>query len=340
MQKTLIALLLTFPFSLASADEIKFYNWEEYLDEEVIAAFTEETGHTVKQYYFDDEGQRDATLASGRGKGFDLVLMDSMTLRLMSEQGLFQDISSIGNELQSVLNSEHVEACGSGGIPYTWGTMGILYRESVSKEPIHSWSQLFNPPEEHKGRVVMYLDAIDTNAAALLALNTDPLTEDIEELKKAYALLEQQKSSILEYGATYSYASEHGDESRMSMALGYTGEEYNLEEATGQDDWTYVVPDEGTLTWIECLAIPSDTAITNSTRAFIEYINRPEIAARNAESIWVSTSNQAALPQTNEEYRSDLTLFPTSEILKNSHDYKILSPRGQSIRERMIDALR
>jgi spermidine/putrescine-binding protein len=339
MRKIMAALLLALPFCISSADEIRIYNWEEYLADAVIEAFKEETGHTIKHFYFDNEDLRNTTITSGRGKGYDLILMDSLGLELLASQGIFQDLSKIKATLSDRIDPRWSEACGDYGIPYAWGTMGIFYRSSVAVEPLHSWRQLFVPPQEHHGRIVMYMDSIDSIAAALMATGASPFSDDTDELRKAFDLLKQQSSALLSRDYHYSYANAHGSSSRMSMSLGYSGEERVLEETSGQNDWEYLVPEEGTLLWVECFAVPDGRTIKEATLLFLDFINRPDVAAINAETLWFSTTNQAAIPFTSQEYQEDSTLFPDKDILARSMTYKRVSADSLRLRERMKNAL-
>lgn len=321
------------------ADEVQVYNWESFLSDDVIQSFQEETGHTVKQLYFDDESDRDHVITSGRGGSFDLVMIESTSLDILSEQGLFHDLSVIRAPLEESLDSQWVEACGKNGIPYAWGTTGLIYRSSVAVEPLSSWGQLFTPPVEHQGRVVMYFDQIDAPGTALLAVGSDPFTDDPEELKKAYRLLKEQSPHLLAREFGLSYALNNGQNHQMSLTLGYAGEDSALREELDQDDWVYVVPDEGSLLWVECLAIPSNRTVNQATKDFIAYMNRADIAAINAEETWFSTPNHMAKALTSEDYQQDKGLFPPPEVLQKSHLYQRLEPQALRLRHRMLQAV-
>ncbi|GAA5218699.1 spermidine/putrescine ABC transporter substrate-binding protein [Corallincola platygyrae] len=318
---------------------MQLYTWEEYLAPEVIAQFTKETGHKISQTYFDDEEIRDSVITSGRGEAYDLIMMHGASLQLMAEQGFFHSLDEINAELKDDFDPRWSALCGQYGLPYSWGTVGIVYRTSVSDTPITSWQQLFTPPKEHQGKVVMYMDVLDAPSSALLAIKEDPFTDDKKTLKKAYSLLKEQQKYLLakEYG--YGYALRMKAKSQMTMSLGYSDDQYVMQEETGQSDWVYVVPEEGTLLWAECLAAPTGKPLNAATQAFLRFISRPEVAAKNAETIWFATPSNAALKLTSEEYRSDQALFPNQKILEKSSLYRRLEPKAMRIRERMIGSL-
>lgn len=321
------------------ADTVTLYLWEEYRADETVATFQQQSGHTVKQVFFDDESTREHILASGRGQSFDLVILDSITAEVFAQQGRIQSFSPVLLDAGGMLDPRWQRGCGEFGVPYAWGTTGILYRESVSKDPIRSWMQLFSPPAEHQQRVVMYDEMIDSIGVALLALGKDPFSEEEADLKAAYALMQQQRSALLAAELGLSYGIEQGAESQMSLALGYAGENETLAEATGQSDWQYVVPNEGTLLWLECWAAPAGRPLSKAAQAFLAFLNQPEQAASNAEAAWIATPNRAAVALTSAEYRADSGLFPSSEVMARSHAYKHLSPKAMQLRLRIIHSL-
>lgn len=341
--------------SLCVADEVILYNWDSNISSEVIEKFEQEKGHKVKQVTFNDEDLRDAVITSGRGVGFDLVLMDDATLTLMSDQGYFVDLTAEMPELGSLFDERWNKACTRYGLPYSWGTTGIVYRSNVHKNDvdkgnvensslvkpgkgasIQSWQHLFDVPEAYRGGVAMYMDSIDSVAAALLSIGANPFTEDADNLKQAYNVLQKQQSNLMASEYAVAYAQKHGANSKITLGLGYSGDATSLAEATGQSDWTYVVPESGTVIWSECWAAPKGKPISAATRAFIKFINRPEIAAINAEDSWFSTPHKKARELTSDKYKNSKEMNPTQETIAKGYIYKAISIDGLRQRERII----
>ncbi|MBD1388098.1 spermidine/putrescine ABC transporter substrate-binding protein [Neiella sp. HB171785] len=320
----------------AAAATVELYIWEEYLAPEVIEAFTEESGHTVHQTYFNDEDVRDGVITSGRAKAYDLIMINGASLRQLASHNYLKSLATTTANYQGHYDQRWLELCSTHGLPYSWGTLGIVYRESVSATPITSWRQLFEPPPEHSGHIAMYMDTIDTVGSALLALQQDPLTGDQQALKQAYELLIAQRTHVKAYQYGYDYTLQHKQDSDITMSLGYSDDQYVMAEATGQQDWVYTVPKEGTLLWAECLAAPAEKPLSEATIAFLEFISRPDIAALNAESLWFSTPNKAALALTSAEYQQDTNLFPAAALMKNSRTYRSLEPDAMNTRSRIM----
>lgn len=332
---SIIGLLLASP---SLADEVKIYTWESYFSTAVIEQFEKETGHNVTLISFDSEESRDHVITSGRAVGYDLVVIESVALNLLNKQGFIQDLSHTRAQSVSLYDSKFFESCGDGGLPYAWGTAGILYRSGISETPINSWTQLFSPPKEFSKRIVMNEDQIDAIGSALLASGHNPFSESEQDLKDAYAILSTQQQHLAGISVlATSQAVENWPQ--MAIGLGFSGESYWMNEYSGYDDWVYTVPNEGSMLWLECLASPSSERISSATIQFLEFIQTPDIAAINAEEVWFATPNNKAYTLASEEYQQDNELYPSQEILNKSHVYREISSKSLSLRTRILNAL-
>ena len=337
---TTLKILLTMAFSSPlHAQEVKIFIWDHFISENVINKFTEKTGHTVKQYYYDNELERNSLLMNGQGERYDLVLVDNATTNVYGKEGVLNSFSEIKIDNINNNSPQSLEACDNYGIPYSTGTIGIAHRSSISKQKIDSWMQILTPPKEHIGTTMMLKDDVDTVAIALLSQGLDPFTNDKNELASAYASLKKQSKYLLEYGYPLTYVDEHENESNLTLAVLYAGDIFNLKQATGQDDWEYVVPKEGSLLFVDCLTAPSGNPIKEATKSFLSFINNPAIAYENASEMWFATTNEAAQLLADDDYKYDNEISPSKEVLKRSYRYKIMSTEELVIRNRMVSIL-
>lgn len=318
-----------------SADEIHLYTYDDYLSKKVIKRFKRETGHKVVITPYEDGGVRDKALTSGIASSYDLILLNGLATQIMRETGYIQDfsIANIDNH-----DPKWQQACGPAGVPYTWGTMGIVYKKSKSNVPITSWRQLFHPPEGHENKIVMTYDHIEAVSAALLAVGANPFSEQQADLNDAYDLLLDQKDKLLAIGDAEFYFQKRKNRKKISMGIGWSGDSYEFTEA--DSDWEYVVPDEGTLMWNYCWTAPSGDEVSDAAIAFLEFLSEPENAAMNAEYIWNAITVTDAIPLTNKYYREDDVLFPPDSVLSRGYPYEKLSESAMKTRVRMIHKLK
>ncbi len=341
MKYILVASLFCFSLTKLSAQEIKIYTWEGFLSDTVIAAFTKKTGHSIKQYFYDSEIDRDAVLMNGLAAKYDLVIIDSETVKSYGRLNVLQPLSSLAIANTQYNGKQWRDACGQYGIPYAKGTMGIAHRRSVSKTEISSWHDLLTPPEEHIGTTMIFKNDIDTIAIALLAQGLQPFTGNQQELKSAYKLLQAQSQYLMAYGYPLTYVFEHKQSSTLTLTLAavYSGDLENIKKSTGQNDWEYIVPKEGTLFFVDCFAAPSGHMVKEASKAFLAFINEPQVAYQNASDSWFSTTNEAALALASEQYKNDNELFPDAETLQRSYPYQSISTDERIIRNRIISIL-
>jgi len=209
-------------------------------------------------------------------------------------------------------------------VPYFWGTTGIAYRSDLIDREITSWMDLFNPPEAAKGRIAMVGDPRDLTAPALLALGYSPNSGDAAELDAARTLLLKQRPHV----RSYTYVSLEEDSSlvtgEVAMALMWSGDALVLQEHN--ENITYVIPEEGTLLWVDYLTILEGSEKKALAEAFINFMNDPKVAARQAEFVYYPTPNKAAEAFLPTEFLEDEIIYPPQAIIDSSSFFEPLHP--------------
>lgn len=338
LSRTLPLVALTLLSDSACSGEVKLLTWEAYLSDKVVHAFRLETGHRVEQFFISSDSERNAMFDAGGATLFDLVMADNGATQAYAKQGLIQKMTGKVPNLAHI-DADWQQACGEFGAAYSWGTLGIAYRQSFGVK-IDSWQQLFVPPAPFRGKVVTMADANEFTAAALMAQSFSPNSSAPHELEGAFELMRTQKQHLLAYDYGVSYALSWQKESEMAMALAYSADVEEIISATGQEDWTYVVPKEGTLLWVDCWVVPSGRAVNDATLAFLEFINRPDIAALNAEQAWFPTPIAAAKKLTSDTHRGDTELYPGTEVIERSVLLHDRPAEAKSRIEEVVDNLK
>ncbi|MEZ8945360.1 PotD/PotF family extracellular solute-binding protein [Vibrio sp. 10N.247.311.12] len=319
--------------------DIYLYNWDEFLSDSVVTQLSDTYGISLKQQYFSDESIRDEVLLSERRGAFELVVIESMKLKALAKQNLFHNLSDLQQSLSSNFDSRWVDGCGEYGIPYAWGTSGILYRSGKVETP-KSWGALLDPETKTSGRISMYYEPTDLVSAALLMNQFEPFTNNEQELRVAYKTLQAQKPHLEnnEYVVDYIRHPEHL--ANIDLAYGYSGDSYVLNDAEPEASWAYTVPLEGTTLWLECMAAINNGERSPQATTILSFLSQPEIAAQNAMDSWFATPSSKAKALTSQEYQNDPELFPNKEVLDRSYLYQPLEPSSIQIRNRIVDSLR
>ena len=330
---TLFLLLTTAFVQAAESKELVFLNWPNYMDPDIIAEFKQRTGITVKQSYFDSDTARDELLLETEGKGFDVMLINGASIRILASRGWLEPL----NEL-SIPNLKHVnprwrtefDKAEDFGVPYFWGTIGIAYRQDLVPFVVSSWMDLLQPVGELRGKVSMIGDSADMIGAALKALGYSLNSTNEDEMKEAEALLEAQAPAV----NTYRYLSLNEDSAlltgQVAMGMMYNGDTLMLQQYS--DDVVFVLPKEGGNIWTDYLSVLSASPKKAEAKRFINFLNEPAIAARLAQYVYYATPNLAAEALLPVDFKSDPVIYPSGEALENSEAYRRLPPRAHKNR--------
>ena len=338
MQIARLFWLFCLPATL-QAETLRILNWEEYLSPRVVELWEQETGVAIEEIYFDNDEARDRMLADTNGVVLDIVVIDEVASRLFGDAGHLQPLGDDASLGLDALDGFWRQRCSRYSVPYFWGTLGIAYRTDKVKSPPRSWAELLKPGGRLRGHVGMMDDHMDMLAPALFYLGYPLNTGDRDELKAAFSLLREQAHSVLTYEYAITFLSGDPQANELYMALAYGGDQHALNDITGDDRWAYTIPQEGTLLWVDCLAVMSRSKNVDLARRFIAFLNRPEIAAMNAEDVYFATPNMAAMPLLSEEFRNDDEVYIADELRQRSQLYEILEVDNIKLRQRITSSI-
>ena len=323
----------------ARAETINLLNWERYIDQSILEAWTAKTGVEVRQTFFDSGDARDEILTDPLST-VDLVVMGDNGGRLYGRRGVLKELDEKEVPALAEYPQDLHERCGTFGVPYFTGTMGILYRsDKISVAPT-SWNDLMTPSSALKGHVAMYDDPTEMFVAPLMALGKSINATDAPTLKAAFALLKAQSPAVrtYEYVMTSSQNQTYGDD--IYMALGYSGDQYALNEMPKSSGaWKFSLPREGSLYWLDCLSVMASSPRKALAVDLLNHIASAPNALKNAVSQRRPTPNLKALPQVPEAMREDEMIYPPADVLARSEAPRELTPEGIQTRRRIISSL-
>jgi putrescine transport system substrate-binding protein len=295
----------------------------------VIADFQQETGITVHYDVFDSNEVLETKLLTGNS-GYDVVVPSAYFLERQIKAGVFAPLDPSRIPNLKHLDPEIVERAarhdpGSAhSVVYMWGTTGIGYDAQKVKAilpdaPVDSWRLVFDPAIVSKFKdcgVSVLDDPTDMVATALLYLGKDPNSESGADLAAAEKLL----VAIRPYLRTI-HSSQYIDQlanGELCVAVGYSGDILQARDRAAEAgkpvDLVYSIPQEGALMWFDTLAIPADAAHPANAYRFIDYLLRPDVAARNSNFVSFANANAAATPLLDESLRNDPGIYPPPDV--------------------------
>src|SRR3954452_22507078 len=342
---SLLALLaLTVPAGAQTAERtVNFYNWSDYIDPTVLEDFTRETGIKVKYDTFDSNDMLETKLLAGR-TGYDLVVPTAYFLERQIKAGVFQKLDK--SKLPNLANawdeiSKRLALYDPGNqyaVNYMWGTTGLGFNVKKAREvlgpdgKIDSWDVMFKPEvlAKFKDCGVHILDAADDAfAAALSYLNLVPNTKEPADLEKAADLLMKIRPLVRKFHSSeYLNALASGE---ICLVFGYSGDikqaQKRAAEAKNGVEIGYAIPKEGAQLWFDNLAIPKDAKNIAEAHALIDFLLRPEVAAKNSDFVSYANGNAASQALIDRAIVGDKTIYPDQATMKTfytiqSHDQK------------------
>jgi putrescine transport system substrate-binding protein len=314
----------------APAEEkvLNVYNWSDYIDPQVIADFEKETGIKVRYDVFDSNEVLETKLLTGHS-GYDVVVPSAYFLERQIKAGVFRKLDksrlpNLANLDPEIVRLEAGHDPGNDyGVVYMWGTTGIGYdaakvRKIMPDAPVDSWKLVFDPAVISRFKdcgVSVLDDPTDIVATTLLYLGRDPNSESEADLR----LAEEKLLAIRPYLRTINSSQyiEGLANGEFCIAVGYSGDMLQArdraDEAGKPVQIVYSIPKEGALMWFDTLAIPADATHPNNAHLFIDYLLRPDVAAKNSNFVNYANANAQATHLVNEDLRNDPGIYPTPE---------------------------
>jgi putrescine transport system substrate-binding protein len=332
----LVAAALFAGAAVAQDRVVNVFNWSDYIDPQVLADFTKETGIKVVYDVMDSNEVLETKLLAG-STGYDIVVPTGSFLQRQISAGVFQPldtarIPNLGNAWDRIVKS--LEAYDPGNkfaVNYMWGTTGIGYNVAKVKErlgdlPINSWDIVFKPEIASKlaDCGIYFLDSSnDIVPAALNYLGIDPNSKEASDFDKAGELLKTIRPYIKKFNSSeYINALANGD---ICVAVGFSGDVFiarnraiDAHKASPDKalvDINYFIPKEGALMWLDSLAIPNDAKNVAEAYAFIDYLMRPEVAARNTNFLSYANGNAASKPMIEKSILENPAIYPPDDLM-------------------------
>ncbi|KQI71805.1 spermidine/putrescine ABC transporter substrate-binding protein [Loktanella sp. 5RATIMAR09] len=333
------------------AQEVRVYNWSDYIDEDLLTKFEEETGFDLIYDVFDSNEVLETRLLAG-GSGYDVVVPTATFLQRQIAAGAFQpldksQLSNIGNLWDVVsARTETYDPGGEYSINYMWGTtgLGVNVAEVTARlgedAPINSLSLVFDPANMEKlaDCGVHFLDApTEMVPAALQYLGEDPDAKDDESLAKAEAVLSAVRPYVQKYHSSeYISALANGD---ICVAFGWSGDilqsRDRAAEAENGIEIAYNAPVEGALMWFDQMAIPVDAPNPEGAHAFLNFILDAQNMADASNYVYYANGNLASQEFLVEDVIGDPAIYPDAATLETLYTTTPFDARSQRSLTRM-----
>jgi putrescine transport system substrate-binding protein len=316
--------------ALAAERVVNFYNWSNYVAPGVLEDFGKETGIKVVYDTFDGNETLETRLLAGKS-GYDLVVPSAYFLQRQINVNIFQKLDksklpNLANAWSAVTDRLAVYDPGNQyGANYMWGTTGIGYNVAAVKRilgpdaVIDSWETVFNPQmlEKFKDCGIHMLDSSDDILpSALRYLGLDPNSTRSADLEQAADLVGKIRPLVRKFHSS-EYLSQLAT-GEICLVVGWSGDIMQARgratEANNGVEIGYAIPKEGAEMFFDNLAIPADAANVSEAHELINYLYRPEVAAKNSDFLSYANGNLASQKLIDPKVINDKNIYPDAAI--------------------------
>jgi putrescine transport system substrate-binding protein len=304
---------------------LNVYNWSDYIDPTVVPAFEKEYGIKVNYDVFDSNEVVETKLLSGN-TGYDVVVPSGSFMQRQIQAGVFQKLDKALLPNLKTLDpgiTAKISIMDPGnqyGVNYLWGTDEVGYNEAqinaaMPNAPVDSFAMFYDPNviKNFQKCGVSILDAPDeVVGTVLIYLGKEPNSEAPEDLQAAANVLYAIRPYV-RYINSSKYIEDLAN-GELCLALGWSGDlgqaRRRAKEAGKNVDVKYNIAREGGLMFFDMMAIPADAPHPKNAHLFINYMLRPDVAARNSSAVHYATPVAAAFSLIDPAVYNDRSVFP------------------------------
>jgi spermidine/putrescine-binding protein len=311
--------------------------FSEYVPQDVVDDFKKESGIEAKVGTVESNEQLLRKLSDGGSVAdYDVVNPSDYMVKRLAERNLVRKLDrdklpAFGNLDPDFLGKSY-DPKNEYSVPLFWGTTGVGYNKKSLGSDVDSWAALFEP--KNSGKILMLNDPRELLAAALRKAGKDVNERDPAVLDAAKAELKRQNPLVLLYETdTFAEKLLAGD---VAIAQGFNGQFAKVIKQK-PDELRFVVPKEGGTLWIDNLCVPTAARRAANAHAFIDYLMRPEIAARLANYAAYASANKAARPKIDPARLNDPVVYPPADVLARCAVMQDLGATNKTIDTLMAD---
>ena len=315
-------------------------NWGEYIDLDLIQEFQEKTGIQVNYQTAESNESLYSLLKTG-GANYDVICPSDYMISQLIEEDMIQKLNydnipnyeKIGDQFKGLAfdpNNEYT-------VPYTWGTLGIIYNKAMVDGEITSWSSLYD--DANKGNVLLINNSRDAFGNALIYLGYSVNTTNEDEIRQAYDLIADANKRGIFQGKVMDEVFNKMEQGNAAIATYYAGDYLTMYEVN--PDLAYVLPEEGANWFVDAWCILKNAQHVSEAEEWINFLASTESSLANMDYIWYASPNTEALEQYPEYYKEtygedlDMDLYnimaPSAEVLKKCENYVVLPEETRNL---------
>jgi putrescine transport system substrate-binding protein len=313
----------------ASPDDrlLNIYNWSDYIDDRTIPIFQALTNLRVNYDVYSSNEDLLARMQAGK-TNYDIVVPTNNFIPTYLKLGLIQPLRQDLIPNLTNLDREFVETDYDPGnrytVPWQWGTTGIGFNRRRAGEAVDSWAAVFEPSQAMGGHVTLLREVTDLIGCALIYLGKSPNSIRDADLAEVVRLVRSIKPKLKGF-TTDTYIDELAANETW-LAQGWSGDVFQAQDQN--PDVSYVIPKEGSLRFVDVMAVPKGAPHPNNAARFINYVLHPKVQARISKYVSYGTPVSLAKPLLPSDQTTDPAIYPPAAT-----KLSILTLTGQKLQK-------
>lgn len=302
-------------------NQLYIYSWADFIPREVYEKFEKETGIKVVEDIYSSNEEMYAKLKAG-ANGYDILLPSTDYVEILNKEGMIEHlnkdkISTFKNIDPEVLKKvQYFDPDNSLSIPYAMGATGII----VNKKYIKNYPKDFSIylREDFKGKMTLLDDMREVMTSALLTLGYKADTTNEEEIKAAAELVKKWKKNIIKFDSeSFGKGFATGE---FYVVHGYSDNVYRELDDEQKKNTEFIIPEKGGTSYIDSFVITKNSKNMDNAYKFLEFIHRPDIYAKIADTLEIPSINIPAKKLMKSKPLYEISDLKNTEILKDIKD--------------------
>ena len=336
-----VVMLLT--GATSSQPVVNVCSWGEYIDEDLITQFEDATGIRVNYQTAESNEALYSLLKSG-GADYDVIVPSDYMISQLIEEGMLEELDYSRIPNYSLIDERFKDLPfdpeNRYTVPYTWGTLGLIYNANMVEEEPDSWSALYD--SRNAGNVLLINNSRDALAAALIHLGHSVNTTDEAEIRQAYELIADANRRGVFQGKVMDQVFQKMEGGNAAIAAYYAGDFLSMLDNQAEDvDLRFVIPEEGSNWFVDAMCVLKDAPHYDEAMQWIDFIASTEANLANMDYIWYASPNREALEQYPAYYQElygealDPELYEImavpADVLERCEMYTVLPPATRAL---------
>ena len=321
---------------------INVYNWGQNIADgsdgtmDIIAEFERRYPNIKVNYQTYGSNEELYTKLSNGGISVDVIIpSDYMIARMIQEDMLLElNFDNIPNYqyIDENFKNTAYDPDNRYSVPYTWGTVGILYNTKyVDPADVTGWELMWN--EKYADKILQFDNSRDAFGVAQYLLGYDVNTTDKTQLQACANKLAQQKPLVQQYVMDQVYDTMINEEAWI--AAYYAGDCMQMMDSN--ENLAFYLPENQQFNlFIDAMCIPTSCQEKDAAETFINFLCDPEISGENMNYICYGSPISAAKDYMDEYLATSEVVYPDESVLANGSSYSYLPTEISQLVEKLF----